>query len=156
MRHAPWMAVLAMLFLAAGSVAQEPATRSDEDQTVEQMKLRETELQLKEQEAELAYRQKMREMELEQRNLEIEQLRREAAQPQGDGGGGLLLLLILVVHILLTVWVWKDMREQEIGRALWVPIVLLTGLFGALLYAVVRVADTRAKQATRAETRRAR
>jgi hypothetical protein len=155
MRHEPWMVVLAMLFMAAGLAAQEPATRSDEAWTVEQMELRERELELKEQEAEMMYRQKLREMELEQRHLEIERLRNEGKKPGGDGGGGILLLWILVVHILLTVWVWKDMREQEIGRALWVPIVLLTGMLGALLYAVVRVADTRAKP-TQAAPRRAR
>ncbi len=54
-------------------------------------------------------------------------------------------MLILLINILLTVWVFKDMHEQKIGRALWVPIVLLTGIFGAILYAIVRNADLRAK-----------
>ncbi|MBL7133948.1 MAG: PLDc N-terminal domain-containing protein, partial [Phycisphaerae bacterium] len=52
-------------------------------------------------------------------------------------------LLIVVTNILLTVWVCRDMREQKIGRALWVPITLLAGVFGAIVYAIARNADIR-------------
>jgi hypothetical protein len=41
------------------------------------------------------------------------------------------------------------MRAKGIGRALWVPIILLTGLGGAILYAIVRVTDTRDQAASR-------
>ena len=61
----------------------------------------------------------------------------------GKKDHGFFILLIIISHILLTVWVFKDMHEKKIGRALWVPIVLLTGVFGAILYAIVRLADTR-------------
>jgi len=44
----------------------------------------------------------------------------------------------------------EDMRAQNISRALWVPIVLLGGFLGAILYAIVRNADTRVKPAGRA------
>ena len=35
------------------------------------------------------------------------------------------------------------MHEKGIARAIWVPIVLLAGVCGALIHAVVRLADTR-------------
>jgi hypothetical protein len=144
MKHTAWMVILAAMVPAA---AQEPKNVVDEIPTTEQLARQERGLELKEREAELAHRQKMRELELEQRRVEIDRLRRQGVRSGKKEGGGVLLLLVLAINILLTVWVYKDMREQGIGRALWIPIVLLAGIFGALLYALVRVADTRARPA---------
>jgi len=46
-----------------------------------------------------------------------------------------------VVHILAAIWVYKDMRERSAGSGIWIAIALLAGLFGALVYALVRLGD---------------
>jgi len=91
--------------------------------------------------------------ELERLEFEVQKAELEAEidrRRDKDRDGGVFLLWMLVVNILLTVWVCKDMRAQNISRALWVPIVLLGGFLGAILYAIVRNADTRVKPAGRA------
>ena len=55
----------------------------------------------------------------------------------------ILLGACLIVHVLLTVWVYQDMRQRNAGSGLWIPIVLLSGFFGTLLYAVARLSDIR-------------
>ena len=137
--------VLAGLMVVAAPVLTSSAADTDDAPSAEEMKRHERYLGLKAREAELAHQQKMRELELEQRRAEIDCRRHGFAGHGKKKGGGCLLLVILVTNILLTVWVCKDMREQKIGRALWVPIVLLAGVFGAIVYAIVRHADTRAR-----------
>jgi len=142
MRHALWM-VAGMA--AAGMVMVSAAAAQDREgrmPTMDEMEQIQRSLELRARESELEHQQQMQELELDERRAELDH--RRDGPPHGKGGGG-LLLLVVISHILLTVWVCKDMREQKIGRALWVPIVLLTGAFGAILYAIVRVADTRAK-----------
>jgi len=136
------MAVLAVMFTAAVLPAAEPGRGDGNAPTPEQLEQYERGLVLRAREAELEHQQILRELELEERRIEIEHKRRSFSTGHKDGGGA-VLLFILVVNILVTVWVCKDMREQKIGRALWVPIVLLAGILGAILYAIVRVADTR-------------
>jgi hypothetical protein len=110
----------------------------------EEMERLERGMELEARKIELGLKQEMAKLELEARRAEIERHRHGKA----DGGnGGAFILLVIITNILLTVWVFKDMHEQKIGRALWVPIVLLAGVFGAILYAIVRVADTRGKAA---------
>jgi hypothetical protein len=46
-------------------------------------------------------------------------------------------------RILLTIWVCKDRHAKGVGCGLWVPIILLTGVGGAIFYALVRLGDTR-------------
>ncbi len=144
MKHNACMAVLAVMFFAAALPAAEPGGGDENAPTPEQLAQYERGLELKAREAELEHKQSLRELELEERRIDIERQRR-GASTRHNGGGGAVLLFILVVNILVTVWVYKDMREQKIGRALWVPIVLMAGILGAILYAIVRVADTRSK-----------
>jgi len=137
------IAVMAMVLTAAATTA---AAQEDEGNVELQKDLerREIELDIQRLEDEAAFDRQQQELELEQRRLEIDRM--HGHKPgHHDGGHGLFLLLIIITNILLTVWVFKDMNEKKIGRALWVPIVLLSGVFGAILYAIVRVADTRAK-----------
>lgn len=49
--------------------------------------------------------------------------------------------LCFLIHVLLTVWVYQDIRQRHTGSGLWIVITLLTGFFGALLYAIVRLGD---------------
>ena len=52
-----------------------------------------------------------------------------------------LLLLVAVVHILMAIWVYADNRKRGAGYGLWIVITLLSGFFGALVYAVIRLGD---------------
>jgi hypothetical protein len=54
-----------------------------------------------------------------------------------------LLLLLAVVHILCAVWVYQDIRRRAGGSGLWIVIALLTGLLGTLVYAVVRLGESK-------------
>ena len=150
MKHTVLMAAVAALVLA--TAAQTAAAQEDEEGSFdEQMERREVEMELQNRQREFEHEQSMRELDLEERQLEIEQRRAEIDRAhQGPPGKdphhkdhGILILLVIITHIVLTVWVFKDMNEKKIGRALWVPIVLLAGVFGAILYAIVRIADTR-------------
>ncbi|MGB2819375.1 MAG: hypothetical protein WBF17_00235 [Phycisphaerae bacterium] len=131
MKHTMWMVVLAAMFVAAALPAAASAGGEEQEELSaerrEQIEQLEFEAQKAELEAEIAHR-----------------------RGKDKGGGGGVVLLCLVINILLTIWVCKDMREQGIGRALWVPIVLLAGVFGAIIYALVRIADTRGKPAAKA------
>jgi len=114
-----------------------------------QQKQMELELQMRRDDIQL--QQERHELEMKKQRAELDRWRRQG-NDRRDGHKGLLVLMLLgclVSHILLTVWVWTDMRAKGIGRALWVPIVLLTGLGGAILYAIVRVADIRGQAASR-------
>ena len=146
MRHQAWIIVLATMFVVTALPASEGDSDDEETPTLERMERDERALELQARKAQMQHEQQLRELELQARRVEIER-RRPGRGRHHDGGGGALLLLLLVLHILLTVWVCKDMREQKIGRALWVPIVLLSGICGAILYAIVRVADTRGGRA---------
>ena len=50
-------------------------------------------------------------------------------------------LLCALLHILLTVLVFGDMRERGAVNGLWVPIVLIGGVFAAMVYALFRQRD---------------
>jgi hypothetical protein len=51
-------------------------------------------------------------------------------------------LICLLIHILLAVWVYQDIRKRGRGSGIWIVVVLLTGLCGTLVYALVRLRDT--------------
>lgn len=91
---------------------------------------------------------------LDRRQQEMEEHRRQM-QPQDQcpmrkhirmGGHRpmcVLLMLCAVVHILAAVWVFQDIRARGAGSGIWIVIVLLAGLLGALVYAVVRLGDVK-------------
>jgi len=108
---------------------------------------RKMEMEFQARQQEIQHRQEMNRMEQEKLRSELEWRRRDReGEHRGPGPAILLLpLYILVVNILLTIWVCKDMHEQKIGRAIWVPLVLLAGMPAAILYAIARIADTRPK-----------
>lgn len=144
MKHAIWLVAVAAVLL--GAAAKVTAQEGEGDiPTPEQMGRMQMAMELEAHKAKLDHEREMRQLDIEARRAEIDRQR----NPHGhhDGGCGAIVLLIIITHIVLTVWVFRDMREQKIGRALWVPIVLLTGVMGAILYAIVRVADTRGKAA---------
>ena len=50
----------------------------------------------------------------------------------------LIFLISIVVHILLAIWTYKDTKKTGVS-GIWVAVVLLTGLFGVIPYAIVRL-----------------
>ncbi len=113
-----------------------------------QMELREREMELQHRDAEMGIEQEMQRLELEERRAHVErELReRERAGHRKHPGKDVvhpLLLLCLVVHILVAIWVYTDIRKLNRGSGIWIVIALLTGLLGALVYAVVRIGDDR-------------
>lgn len=105
-----------------------------------EMAMRDREMEFQNRQAEMNIEREMQKLELEERRFKLEHAR--AGQKDKDEVHPLLLLLI-VVHILLAVWVHMDIRQLNRGSGIWVVIALLAGLFGTLVYAVVRLGDGR-------------
>ncbi len=103
-----------------------------------QMEMREREMELEQRRAEMDMEREMQKLELEGQRLKLEHARAGNKDKPNP-----LLLVILVVHILVAVWVYMDIRQLNRGSGLWIVITLLTGLLGALVYAVVRLGDGR-------------
>jgi len=57
-------------------------------------------------------------------------------------GLGLLFIFLpiiwLVIAILLCIWVYRDAESRGMNGALWLIIVLITGIVGLIIYVVVR------------------
>lgn len=115
-----------------------------------QMQMKEREMELQQLEAKMGMEREMQNLELEQRRMELEGAREQDYDDDDDDddcGGGLALLLIIcsIVHILVAIWVYTDIRQLNRGSGIWIVIALLAGLLGALVYAVVRLGDSRQK-----------
>jgi len=68
------------------------------------------------------------------------------APSHGKAAHCLMFVMICgIIHILMTIWVYQDIRKRNAGSGIWIVVALLTGLLGTLVYAVVRLGD--AKQA---------
>jgi hypothetical protein len=138
--------VLLGVVLALPAAAQEhPGGPEDAER---HLQMRRMELQVEEAEAELDFRRRMQELELRERGAGIERFlkcRRPECRLMCCRlcmiGAALLAAVMLVVHVLASVWVCLDIRQQKRGSGIWVIITLLTGLCGALVYAVVRLKD---------------
>ncbi|RKX43746.1 MAG: hypothetical protein DRP64_07790 [Verrucomicrobia bacterium] len=93
----------------------------------------------------LEFDQKVRELEIQKRLLELERLRREMDRPdphqQKKKDGEFLFLIFGIVHILMAIWVYKDVRKRNNGNGVWIAITLLVGFFGASVYALIRMGD---------------
>jgi TctA family transporter len=64
-------------------------------------------------------------------------------------GLGLLCLAIpiiwFIIAIMLCIWVYRDAESRGMSGALWLIIVLITGLLGLVIYLIVRKDKTQAK-----------
>jgi len=118
-----------------------------------QLRLRRAQLELEEREADLNFQQKMRALELKQRKVELERQRKPRKYRPCFSFFRrcqkcvmlpfLILVVCFIVHILLAVWVFQDIRKRNVGSGIWIVIALVTGLLGTLVYAVVRLGDTK-------------
>ena len=103
--------------------------------------LQEHEMELQTRRDELRHEAQMRELELNKRRDEMQRFRQ--VPRRGKGKIIPLMLACLVVHILAAVWVYQDIRIRNAGSGLWIVIALLSGLFGTLVYAVIRLGDVK-------------
>jgi len=51
------------------------------------------------------------------------------------------MLMCILIHILSAIWVYLDIRARNAGSGIWIVIALIVGLFGVLVYAVIRLGD---------------
>lgn len=49
-----------------------------------------------------------------------------------------IIISVAVVWIVLAVWVYRDANERGMDAAIWLLIVLLTGIIGLIIYLIVR------------------
>jgi len=116
-----------------------------------QLELKKQNMELQQREAQMDFDQKMREIELEKHHIALEREQRPQKHPAcfahcRKGKMFPLLAICCIVHILVAVWVYQDIRRRNAGSGIWIVIALLTGLLGALVYAVVRLGDSRQTQ----------
>jgi len=116
-----------------------------------QIELERRKIELMKLEREMDFEQKMREIELEKNRMALKKKRSPHKQPPFFTLGRRrnmfpLLAVCFVVHILVGVWVYQDIRRRNAGSGLWIALGLLTGLLGALVYAVARLGDSRQTQ----------
>lgn len=149
MKRSIFFITLLVVLQASAGFCQEAEGANEEMMAAgKKLELRRMQLDLQETEAKTNFRQQMQELELEGRRIELEQQRAKLKSPrhwrQGKKGcAAPFLLLCFVVHVLLSVWVYQDIRKRNSGSGIWIVIALLTGLLGVLVYAVVRLGDSR-------------
>ena len=54
---------------------------------------------------------------------------------------GLLFLIGILCNILLTIWIYTDIRKRGEGSGLFVAMALVAGIPAALIYALTRIGD---------------
>ncbi|HCO94942.1 MAG TPA: hypothetical protein DIU00_13490 [Phycisphaerales bacterium] len=142
-RYVLMSVLLVSMFACPAVLSQE---FEPEDMEIE-MEMRERAMEMEQNERKMDMEREMHELEMEQRRLELERAHNDDDDDDGEGALGFLFLLCAVVHILVAVWVYMDIRQLNRGSGIWIVIALLTGLLGALVYAVVRLGNGRQKGA---------
>ena len=150
-------------FLATGlpAMGQETQPLPQPANPMQAFELRNKQLDVEQRQSEMHFNDQMRNIQVEKKRLELEhdrQMLKDQEQKAGDlkigpgkdawhGHEGKmkhlcgLMLFCMVVHILLAIWVYQDIRKRNAGSGMWIVVTLLTGLLGALVYAVVRIGD---------------
>lgn len=148
----------------AGEPKDEP--RPSREEMKQRLEMRQAQLDVEKRQAELEFQRQMQDVEVEKKQLEIEQARKAMQQTQAApeqkcscvpargwhgqlghrGHCGGFMAICGVLHLLLTIWVYTDIRKRNAGSGLWIVITLLSGFFGALLYLLARLGDVRESQ----------
>jgi len=143
MKRYVFLSVMLLSMLAVPAVFSQEFEPEDMEM---QMQMRKMQMELNQRESEMDMERQMKQLDLEQRKREMERaLHDDDDDRECEGGIVVLLLICAVVHILVAVWVYMDIRQLNSGSGIWIVIALLTGLLGALVYAVVRIGDIRHK-----------
>jgi hypothetical protein len=142
MKRYVFLSVMLLSMLAVPAVFSQEFEPEDMEM---QMQKRKMEMDLDQRKADMDMERQMKQLDLEQRKMELERARHDDDDDECEGGLVVLLLICAVVHILVAIWVYMDIRQLNSGSGIWIVIALLTGLLGALVYAVVRIGDIRHK-----------
>lgn len=54
---------------------------------------------------------------------------------------GLIFLGMLISNILLSVWIYTDIRKRGEGSGIFIALALVAGIPAAIIYSLVRIAD---------------
>ena len=54
---------------------------------------------------------------------------------------GLLFLIGIICNILLTIWIFTDIRKRGEGSGIFIAMALVAGIPAALIYALTRIGD---------------
>ena len=142
-----FVALLVVLLPAIGFCQEAKEANEKLQSAVHQAKLRHMETEAAEQEAQVDFDVRMRELDIEEREIELEHMRKKLSfaghRKHPHKKHCLFLMICLIIHILVAVWVYKDIRKRNAGSGIWIVIALLAGLFGVLVYAIVRLGDSR-------------
>lgn len=139
-----------LLFAAVVALAPFTARAQNDDHD---MAGRQHRLELKKQEIDLDRRWSDLQFHKEMQKIEIEKARAQIRPGQHQPMGFqrhhppcmfFMMGVCAIVHILLGIWVFQDIRRRSSGSGIWIIVVLLTGFFGAIVYALVRLGDIRA------------
>lgn len=139
--------LLASMLLPAVAICEE---FEDIEQIERQMEIRNMELEMAQRESEVRFEEEMRNLKLEQARVEIEN-QRKAFGLHGRRGGPMcgIFVLCFIIHILVAIWVYKDIHQRNCGSGLWIWITLLAGVLGAIAYAIIRLGDGDGKKVVR-------
>jgi len=141
---------LSVLLLSTLAVSAVFAQEFEPEDMEFQMEMQQQKMDMEHRQAKMDMERKMQELDLQQRRMELERALHDYDDDDDDndereGLLGLLLGICVIVRILLAVWVYMDIRQLGRGSGIWIVIVLLAGLLGALVYAVVRIGDNKQK-----------
>lgn len=149
MRGYVLISVLAVMFFVGIAFGEEHGEGKEQQENIErQIHLRRMQMEMERQEMDLDFHRQIKDIELDERRFAIErgeQGREHHGRYKGchEDGKGVFFLFCMIVNILLAVWVYGDIRKRGSGGGIWIVIVLLTGLFGMVPYAIVRLGDMR-------------
>ena len=149
MKRGIFLITLLVVLQASTGFCQEAEEANEELMAAEkQLELRHMQLEWHEAEAKSNFHRQMQELELEERRIELEERKAKLKSPgqwkhRRKEGAVPFLLLCFVVHILVAIWVYQDIRKRNAGSGIWIVVAFLTGLLGVLVYAVVRLGDSR-------------
>jgi hypothetical protein len=166
MKNVTWMSLLVGLLGAAVVFAQEPPPRDSHQparpaDVGRNLELQNRELEVQAHADNVKFQREMKRLELEQRRARLQQeqrawgerpqmsppMRQPMRTPMRCGRFVALhvfFAICAVVHLLLAVWVYQDIRKRNAGSGIWIVVTLLTGLFGAAVYALARLGEKQA------------
>lgn len=142
MKRYLFMSVLLLSVLAVPAVFSQEFEPEDMEM---QVQMHQQQMDLDQRKFDMDMERQMKQLDLEQRKREMERALHDDDDRECEGVLAVLLVICAVVHILVAVWVYMDIRQLNRGSGIWIVIALLTGLLGALVYAVVRIGDNKQK-----------
>ena len=157
MKNYLWKLCLVLSLFVGVALYAEDVDDDDLD-VYDKLELEERELELQERRSELNFQQEMRKIKLDKMhqgnkgNIHSPSLRFHGKPHRSSCSSNkklrvmkilcpLFLMLIISLHILLAVWVYKDIRNKDSESGIWIIIALVAGLPGVAVYAIVRLGN---------------